>query len=155
MHQGSVRAISALPNGMLLSGSIDKTLKLFNLSNSGRYEFDKELSYHDNFVYSICPQVSGSGWFTGGKDNKIMMIDAEGNPMQELLGHEGAVNSLCQVNGTELISGSWDGTAKIWDIETGKAKQTLEGHSYATSVLGLPNGVIITGSQDKKIRLWF
>ena len=49
----------------------------------------------------------------------------------------------------------WDSTAKIWDVETGKVKQTLAGHQHAVSVLTLPNGITITGSQDKKIRLWF
>lgn len=53
------------------------------------------------------------------------------------------------------MSGSWDGTARIWDIETGKVKETLTGHRHAVSVLSLPNGIVITGSQDKKIRLWF
>ena len=65
------------------------------------------------------------------------MIDLEGNPVQELLGHEGAVNSLSQAIETELVSGSWDGTAKIWDVETGKVKETLSGHTYATTVLTL------------------
>ena len=37
-------------------------------------------------------------------------------------------------------------TAKIWDVETGKVKQTLEGHSHATAVLSLANGIIVTGS---------
>jgi WD40 repeat protein len=46
-------------------------------------------------------------------------------------------------------------TAKIWDVETGVAKETLSGHQHAVSVLTLPNGITITGSQDKKIRLWF
>jgi WD40 repeat protein len=41
---------------------------------------------------------------------------------------------------------SLDRTAKIWDVETGKVKQTLPGHSHAVSVLSLPNGIIITGS---------
>jgi len=31
----------------------------------------------------------------------------------------------------------------------------LEGHAHAVSVLSLPNGIIITGSQDKAIRVWF
>ena len=46
-------------------------------------------------------------------------------------------------------------TAKIWDVETGKAKQTLEGHSHAVATLCMPNGIIVTGSQDKKIRIWY
>ncbi len=74
------------------------------------------------------------------------MIDIEGNPVQEMTEHSGPVNSLCQVNESELVSGSWDGTAKIWDIETGKVKQTLGGHSHATSVLAFVDGTIVTGS---------
>lgn len=46
-------------------------------------------------------------------------------------------------------------TAKIWDVETGTVKETLSGHSHAVCVLTLANGITITGSQDKKIRLWF
>ena len=37
-------------------------------------------------------------------------------------------------------------TAKIWDVETGSIKENLEGHTYAVSVLTLPNGITITGS---------
>lgn len=75
--------------------------------------------------------------------------------MAEYSEHEGAVNSLSQCMATEFVSGSWDGTAKIWDVETGKVKETLGGHTHATTVLTLPNGITITGSQDKKIRLWY
>jgi phospholipase A-2-activating protein len=46
-------------------------------------------------------------------------------------------------------------TARIWDVETGKVKQTLPGHTHATAVLTLANGITITGSQDKQIRLWY
>ena len=54
----------------------------------------------------------------------------------------------------ELVSGGWDGTARIWDMSTGKCKKVLEAGAHAVSVLALPNGIIITGSQDKTIRIW-
>lgn len=65
------------------------------------------------------------------------------------------MNSLSQATENELVSGSWDGTAKIWDTTTGECKATLEGHAHGVSVLTLPNGITITGSQDGKIRLWY
>jgi phospholipase A-2-activating protein len=74
--------------------------------------------------------------------------------MLELTGHEGAVNSLHQVNEKELISGSWDGTCRVWDLETGKVKETFEGHTHATTVLGFQDGLIVTGSQDGIIHQW-
>ena len=141
---------------MLMSGSIDFSNKMYTLNRAtGKYDFTKEVLHHEGFVMNIIPNVSGTGFFSAGKDQRIVLIDVEGNPTLEYSGHTGAVNSLSQCLPNELTSGSWDGTAKIWDVETGQCKHTLEGHSHAVSVLTLPNGVTITGSQDKKIRLWY
>jgi WD40 repeat protein len=110
----------------MISGSIDTTSKMFMLNNAtGRYDFDKENNYHSSFVYATAPSVNGSSFFTGGKDGKIFQIDLMGNPLNMLEGHESAVNSLSQCLPDELVSGSWDGTARIWDLETGKVKQVL------------------------------
>ena len=79
----------------MLSGSIDSTSKLFNLSNlTGKYDFDKEISYHTGFVYSTASSVAGDGFFTGGKDTKIFKVNLLGDPLMMYEGHEAAVNSL-------------------------------------------------------------
>jgi WD40 repeat protein len=70
----------------------------------------------------------------------------EGNPVREYEGHTAAVNSLSMANNDEFVSGSWDGTAIVWNIATGEQKQVLKGHTHATAVLTLPNGLVITGS---------
>lgn len=75
--------------------------------------------------------------------------------MREYTGHTAAVNSLSMASNDEFVSGSWDGTAIVWDVNTAEPKEILKGHTHATAVLTLPNGVTITGSQDKAIRLWF
>lgn len=43
---------------------------------------------------NIIPSVTGTGFFSAGKDKRIVFIDIEGNPTLEYLGHEGVVNSL-------------------------------------------------------------
>jgi phospholipase A-2-activating protein len=96
-----------------------------------------------------------TGFFSASKDTRIMHMDLMGDPIAEFKGHEMAVNSLSQAIPEELVSGSWDGTAKIWDVETQKVKHVLPNHKHATTVLTLPNGITITGSQDKAIRLWY
>lgn len=141
---------------LLMSGSIDFSNKMYTKSRqTGQYEFVKEIFHHEGFVMNIIPTVSGTGFFSAGKDQRIVHFDLDGTPTMEYLGHTGAVNSLSQAVAHEFVSGSWDGTAKIWDVETGQCKHTLEGHAYAVSVLTLANGITITGSQDKKIRLWY
>lgn len=39
-------------------------------------------------------RITGDGFFTGGKDNKIFKVDLMGNPVQLFEGHESTVNSL-------------------------------------------------------------
>ena len=54
-----------------------------------------------------------------------MHIDSQGNPTLIFEGHENSVNSLSQAIPEEIVSGSWDGTARIWDTATGKCKHVL------------------------------
>jgi len=56
-HASSVRSLATHPKGdILMSGSIDMTNKLYLLDNmTGRYEFLREMKYHDGFVLSLIP----------------------------------------------------------------------------------------------------
>jgi phospholipase A-2-activating protein len=138
-----------------MSGSVDFTNKMYNYNKAtGVYDFDKEVKYHDGFVMKLMPEITGNGFFSAGRDNKIFHIDINGTPLMQYEGHTMAVNSLCQADPTEFMSGSWDGTAKVWDINSGEVKKTLEGHTHGTEVLTLPNGITVTGSQDGNIHVY-
>ena len=53
------------------------------------------------------------------------------------------------------MSGSKDGRIKIWNVEEGKCLKTLEGHTSAVYCIEvLDNGEIVSGSDDKTIRIW-
>lgn len=56
-HASSVRSIATHPKGdILMSGSIDMTNKIYLLDNmTGRYDFMREMKYHDGFVLAIVP----------------------------------------------------------------------------------------------------
>ena len=60
------------------------------------------------------------------------------------------------LDGTLLISGSDDKTAKLWDIQTGGVIKTFHGHtSWVRSVSISPDcTTIASGSHDETIRLW-
>ena len=76
--------------------------------------------------------------------------------MRQLEGHEHGVISLSWTHPQDatskpsLISGSWDGTARVWDLEAGTST-ILPGHENGVCVMGLPNGNIVTGSTGVQV----
>jgi len=79
-------------------------------------------------------------------------------PPLEWIGHSGAVRCTSySPNGCYIVTGSEDGTIRIWDAETGDAVgKPLEGHTHwVWSVAYSPDGRhIVSGSSDETIRIW-
>jgi WD40 repeat protein len=72
-------------------------------------------------------------------------------------GHTSNVTSVAVTpDGTKIVSGSWDITIKVWNLNSGALIQTLTGHSdYLNSVAITPDGTkIMSGSSDKTINVW-
>jgi WD40 repeat protein len=42
--------------------------------------------------------------------------------------------------GRRAVSASWDGTLKVWDLESDREERTLEGHSYWVMAVAVYGG---------------
>jgi phospholipase A-2-activating protein len=80
-----------------------------------------------------------------------------GQPISTLTGHTLTVCGLVvsSAGGGQLISVSWDQTARIWNLATLSCAAVLAGHEAAVwAALPLDDGSILTGSADKTIKKW-
>ncbi|KAH6918895.1 F-box/WD repeat-containing protein pof1 [Coprinopsis sp. MPI-PUGE-AT-0042] len=53
-----------------------------------------------------------------------------------------------------LITGSYDRTIRVWNLETGQELNCLKGHTRAVRALQFDEAKLITGSMDSTIKVW-
>ncbi|KAI0282535.1 WD40-repeat-containing domain protein [Russula aff. rugulosa BPL654] len=53
-----------------------------------------------------------------------------------------------------LITGSYDRTARIWNLETGEEIRCIKGHTRALCALQFDEVKLVTGSMDHTLRIW-
>ena len=79
------------------------------------------------------------------------------NELCTLTGHISGVSDVAfSPDGKQILTGSCDKTAKVWDAETGKELRTLTGHKdIVWGVAFSPDGKrIVTGGEDKSAKVW-
>ena len=85
-------------------------------------------------------------------------VGAEGRSLLRIFaGHSDSLNSVAfSPDGKLVLTGSDDGTARLWEAGSGKQVGVLEGHSDpVSSVAFSPDGkLVLTGSLDRTARLW-
>jgi WD40 repeat protein len=77
--------------------------------------------------------------------------------LRTLAGHTGGVYCVAIApNGLTAVSGSYDNTLKVWDVESGRELRTLEGHSSGvTSVAIFPDGRhALSASDGETLKIW-
>eukprot|EP00584_Thalassiosira_punctigera_P002736 CAMPEP_0172529212 /NCGR_PEP_ID=MMETSP1067-20121228/3349_1 /TAXON_ID=265564 ORGANISM="Thalassiosira punctigera, Strain Tpunct2005C2" /NCGR_SAMPLE_ID=MMETSP1067 /ASSEMBLY_ACC=CAM_ASM_000444 /LENGTH=857 /DNA_ID=CAMNT_0013313225 /DNA_START=63 /DNA_END=2636 /DNA_ORIENTATION=+ len=89
----------------------------------------------------------GEVYVTGCKDGNVRVMDGKTHELRHVLeGHTNAVTSLSWIpphnegDAPWLVSGSWDGTARLWSVAPNShgSLGTLGGHENTVSVAGLP-----------------
>ncbi|DBB08019.1 TPA: hypothetical protein ACH3X3_009392 [Trebouxia sp. C0006] len=74
-----------------------------------------------------------------------------------LRGHSGPIQKvLLAPGGTDVVTASADGSARVWDMEIGDCVLLMEGHTAAVTDLAVANegSVLVTSSADHTARVW-
>jgi len=94
-------------------------------------------------------------------DNMADLLAAPtGDVLLSFVGHTDKVSSVAfSPDGLFLLTGSWDGTARLWNVATGRLLRTFApiAHNglHVLSVAFSPDGkTVLTGSADNTARVW-
>ena len=135
----------------MISGSVDKTIKIWDLV-TGTEKFT--VKGHSYSVKVIVFTPDGKTVISASTDNTIKIWDVEtGTEKFTLKGHSSWVSAIALTpDGKILISGSHDNTIKIWEIETGAEIATFTGESPINCCAVAADGVtIVAGEESGKL----
>merc|ERR1711881_243593 len=80
-----------------------------------------------------------------------------GIPKRRLKGHSHFVSDIViSSDGQFALSGSWDGTLRLWDLASGNTTRQFIGHTkdVLSVAFSADNRQIVSASRDKTIKLW-
>ncbi|KAI9803241.1 MAG: hypothetical protein M1825_002032 [Sarcosagium campestre] len=165
-HTDDVRGVSFPSPTVLLSASRDATVRVWKLVSSPPPTFDDTISSHGqsfiNAVAFVAPTTDYPDGLivSGGKDTIIEVRQPHKKPEDAaealLLGHSHNVCSLdVDPTGQWIVSGGWDGQARLWKTGKWETEAVLEGHGGSVwAVLAWDEKTIITGCADQFIRIF-
>ena len=159
-HSYSIFSLIADPHSsLLISGSMDKSIRIWDLKAR---KMKNCLTGHKHSVSALCliPKLLWKSKVlrclaSGSYDKSIHIRDLESYKVKYTLkGHTHGVSSIIYyAEKGYLVSGSFDYTVKIWDINisTPICIQTLQGHSWeVTQILQLKyNNLTLFASSSK------
>ncbi len=160
-HAEDVAAIAFSPdNAKLYSGSKDKTIRVWTVADgkeTGKLETPQP-------VAALTVVGEGQQIATGGGDEIIRLWNLEdlGKPAEEikpieLKGHAKPVTSLVTLPNanTQILSGSEDGNAKLWDTPKAANTRTMAHGAPITSVAASADGQrMASASSNNTLRLF-
>uniref|UniRef100_A0AC35UAA0 MHD domain-containing protein n=1 Tax=Rhabditophanes sp. KR3021 TaxID=114890 RepID=A0AC35UAA0_9BILA len=128
-HRGHITQIAINPTNenVIVSASRDKTIISWNLANC-----EKEFN-------------GATGTYLTGK------------PVKSFIGHDHFVSDVVlSADGQFALTGSWDKSLRLWDLNTGKVSRTFQSHTndVLSVAFSSDNRQIVSASRDRSIKLW-
>jgi len=165
-HNGWVTCIATSSENpdMILSGSRDKTLLIWNLTREGEQNYGqtkRRLTGHSHFVQDLVISSDGQFALSGSWDGTLRLWDLNfGTTTRRFVGHTKDVLSVAfSADNRQIVSGSRDRTIKLWNT-LGECKYTIDenGHTEWVSCVrfspNTQNPIIVSGGWDKLVKVW-
>lgn len=162
---GALTSVSLSPRGeaALVASSADRKVYRWrwnapDAGPQGAVETVIDMSKQGGSLWAASYAASADRAVTvGGNDAQLWDIRGEARLVQ-FSPHGAVAAAAISPDGRTAATGSWDNSVKLWDAETGKSLEKLEGVHTApvNSVAFLPDSgeLLLTGSDDGTAVIW-
>jgi WD40 repeat protein len=154
-HSDWVRCMSFTPDSLkLVSGSFDKTIKLWQLETGTElYTLGERLKG----VFALAVSPDGKLLASGSWDETIELWNLEtGSLLYNLSQHKASVRALAIAPDSKtLISGSFDQTIVLWSLPDGTVTKTiLDREPVAAIALSADGTFLVSTGDDGIVKIW-
>ncbi|KAJ3415623.1 hypothetical protein HDV05_004499 [Chytridiales sp. JEL 0842] len=145
-HTDTVCALAQTSDGLVVSGSWDKTARVWK-----DWQCEYTLTGHTQSVWAV---VGIREYILTGSADKLIKVWQGGKCVKTLTGHTDAVRALAEIPGQGFLSASNDSTLRVWNYD-GDCLRELSAHtSFVYSVCILPSGEYASCGEDRSLRVW-
>ncbi|CAD5218204.1 unnamed protein product [Bursaphelenchus okinawaensis] len=125
-----------------------------------------KLEGHNGAITQLATSPSNPNTLiSSSRDKSVLVWDLQqygdeivgGRPLKSLLGHGHFVSDVAlSHDGHFALTGSWDRTLRLWDLNTGKTSRQFIAHTkdVLSVAFSADNRQIVSGGRDRTIRLW-
>lgn len=159
-HSAPVFALQFLAPSTLITGSMDTTVKWWDLNGRLDESVQTNLSHKGSV---LCLEASGSfgggHLATGGGKNdmslKIWNLDKTAAELKATMqGHQASIRCLVHVSASKVVTGSADGSIREWDLNTWSQTRVLVENGTVIYSMQYEEGALITASADGEIKVY-
>ncbi|KAK5135599.1 hypothetical protein LTR08_005079 [Meristemomyces frigidus] len=155
-HAGNITCLAFSEDGsQIISGGWDSQVYVWDVEKGN---ITASLQGHDGPVWGIMA-YDAKLVLTACADKMIRIFDIKGKCLKTIKGHTDVARCFCKLpsnhwSGAAFASAGNDEVIRLWTLD-GASMGELEGHTaYIYSLAILPNGDIVSSSEDRTVRVW-
>jgi eukaryotic-like serine/threonine-protein kinase len=157
-HNKDVNSITFSPDGrMLASGSNDGTVKLWD-AQTEELKQTFEASGHEVVSTAFSPdgRSLAIAMVSSGGDGIVIIRDSQTAEVKQKMAETNIQAVAFSPDSNTLAIANISGSLKLWDVVSGKVKQTLEGQDIQTHAVAFsPDGMMVAGGGfGNTVKLW-
>ncbi|KAK4798903.1 hypothetical protein SAY86_024268 [Trapa natans] len=146
-------------SGIVLTGSSDKTVRIWQGSEEGNYTYRQTLKDHSDEVQAVTVHATNNYFVTASLDRTWCFYDLSSGlcltQVEDTSDSEGYTSASFHPDGLILGTGTSDAVVKIWDVKTQANVATFTGHTGAVTAISFSeNGYFLATAATDGVKLW-